>query len=901
MPCSLLCDMIYFKMPLLRFAFLFFSSLILSLSSVKATHIKAGDIYAQRTSSTALTYRFTLVLYTDATVSADQPDATLDFGDLSNSGPINRSVSQYIGSDVNKNIYYFDHTYRGIGFYKVGFRGENRNAGVLNMSNSVFTAFYVELGLSIDPALGLNTSPILSVPPIDLGTVGEIYTHNPGAYDSDGDSLSYKLVNCQSAKGVYVLNYKTPGDPVFGGNATTTGGPAFFNLNAITGDLVWNAPSSYGTDPRYYNIAIMVEEWRLGVRIGYVIRDMQIIIRETINRPPVLDLPDDTCVVAGANLIETIRASDPDGNSLFLEAYSALFTLSVSPAAPFVVSNNNTVSPVGTLQWQTNCAHIREQPYQVVYKVTDSSPNPPSLSDLRTRLIYVKAPKPQNLIPTPLSSSIQLNWDAYPCPQATKIKIYRKECGVANLNPGPCDDGIPASSGYVYIGEVNGNVTTFIDDNKGAGLSKGVVYCYAIIATYPLPGNGISFPSNEVCTQLKLDVPIVGSVSVLNNSLTTGQIEIRWFKPVESLMPLPFEYEVWRASSDDPSSFALVTTLTAPPTPVDTFFTDTGLNTEQKQYFYKVRLVGSGSNGFSPHQSTIIFNAAPKNNAAVLSWNVTTVSFLDTVEVYRSINGSAYTLLTILKNRKKIDSYTDNTVQNCDTVCYYILVKGNCCDPRLRGILYSLSPKRCTIPLDDRAPKAPSLLVNSCSSQPGLSSNILTWNSVTDKKCNTLKGYKIYYALHAGEELNYLTFVTDTSFTHGPVDSSLAGCYEVTAVNYNNVEGARSARVCVDNCVYYKLPNLITRNKDGLNDVFKAYPIPLGVKTVRLSIYNKWGAQVFGNEGASTLSWDTRDASGKEVTEGVYYYEVEINYFRRLNPDDERGFLKGWIHILGTE
>lgn len=872
--------------------------LLISFSGVHGTHIKAGEIKAERTSTTALTYRFTLSLYTNDAAGIDQSLATMNFGDGS-SAQVSRQTLLFLGNGTSQNLFVFFHTYKAVGFYKVGFREENRNAGILNMSNSVNTAFYVELGFLIDPFLGLNSSPVLSVPPIDEGAVGKIYTHNPGAYDPDGDSLSFKFVTPKSSAGSNVLDYRLPGNPFFGGTSTG-GGPAFLTLDAVTGDIVWNAPSAYGLTPRYYNIAIMIEEWRLGVRIGYVIRDMQIEIKQSVNNPPVLQLPRDTCVVAGTFLQQTISASDLDGNSLYLQAFSGTFSLSVSPAT-FNVVGNITPSPFGSFEWQTTCAHVREQPYSVVYRVQDTFSVAPHLSDVRSRLIYVKAPKPQNLQSTPSTSSIQLTWDPYFCPQAATMRIYRKECGAENFNPGPCEDGIPANSGYELVAEVPMSTTTYTDDNKGLGLSKGVIYCYTIIASFPLPGNGVSFPADETCAQLKLDVPLMASVSVLSTSLTTGQIALRWFTPLESLLPLPYEYEIWRSSSDAPTAYTLVNTLTAPPVPVDTFFTDTGLNTLEKQYFYKVRLVGGTDTEYSPEQSSILLKLRSNNASVRLSWNVIAASQLDTVEVYRSVNGAPYTLIATLKDKKEIDTYTDNTVQNCDTVCYYILMKASYCDPRLTGVMYSLSPTVCTIPLDDRAPKAPTLIINSCSTQPNLENNVLLWNSVADPQCNTIKGYKIYFAPHTGEELSYLNFTGATTFLHNNNDGSLAGCYEVAAVNYRDVEGARSNRVCIDNCVYYKLPNLITRNNDGLNDVFKAFPVPEGVKSVDLKVYNRWGGQVFGYEGEPTIEWDCTDASGKAVSEGVYYFEANVTYFRRLNPDDEHQIIKGWIHILGSK
>ena len=70
--------------------------------------------------------------------------------------------------------------------------------------------FYIQSCLTISPFTGDNTSPILLNPPIDLACVGEIFEHNPGAWDEDGDSLSYELVTCLGLDGLPIDGYNLP-------------------------------------------------------------------------------------------------------------------------------------------------------------------------------------------------------------------------------------------------------------------------------------------------------------------------------------------------------------------------------------------------------------------------------------------------------------------------------------------------------------------------------------------------------------------------------------------------------------------------------------------------------------------------------------------------------------------
>ena len=92
---------------------------------------------------------------------------------------------------IRVSTYVITHKFPGPGEYTITFREFNRNADILNMSNSVNTPFYVETTIVIDPLLACNSSPVLLVPPVDKGCTGKRYVHNPGAYDPDGDSLAY--------------------------------------------------------------------------------------------------------------------------------------------------------------------------------------------------------------------------------------------------------------------------------------------------------------------------------------------------------------------------------------------------------------------------------------------------------------------------------------------------------------------------------------------------------------------------------------------------------------------------------------------------------------------------------------------------------------------------------------
>ena len=264
-------------------------------SSLFATHNRAGEILYKRIAPfvsgtgaatvAVYTYSFTLIKYTDFGVSVayDCTD-TLNFGDGSksvvsringtNSGccPNGITCGQLIVNTanykVNKSMYSAVHQYSAPGTYYVFCLNRNRNAGVINISNSVNQAFYVESALIIYPNAEPNSSPELTYPPIDKAYTGLCFYHNPNAIDADGDSLIYQLAPCQSAFNQQVTGYSYP---TFSN---------YFFINGYTGLLNWCTPIQSGE----YNVALKVFEWRKASAnapaklMGYVLRDMQIMV-----------------------------------------------------------------------------------------------------------------------------------------------------------------------------------------------------------------------------------------------------------------------------------------------------------------------------------------------------------------------------------------------------------------------------------------------------------------------------------------------------------------------------------------------------------------------------------------------------------------------------------------------
>ena len=731
-----------------------------------ASHLRAGDIQAKVDTTANPNPRrifFKMILYTDVT-GVPQPTATIFFGDGTSScldaipripgGP--RAIPG--NSDTYLNIYTFEHTFPSSGGFTVSFIGENRNPGVLNMSNSVDQSFYISTYVFIDPALGLNHSPVLTAPAIDKAGVNQVYLHNPAAYDADGDSLVFSLLPsqkvtasvssivgppCAGATGnnqftaQTVPNFRYPNDPAITGSTPpqvvyngvpvgVPGAPAIFVQNSATGQITWNAPVAVG----YYNVAMQVEEYRrlpLGARlIGRVIRDLQIIVSATSNLRPIITIPADLCVIAGQPVTGTVTAVD--GGIGSVQSPISLFAYSgIIPPATF--GQNLTGPPLarGTFNWQTECSNVARLPYLVVFKAQDNpgpiTPGNPPLIDEKTWRITVVGPAPQNLRATSVvgsgtnPNSVVLNWNTYQCANASRIYIYRK-INTSTFVPGPCDTGIPASAGYTRIASVAANITTFTDSNTDAsgtvrGLDRGQTYCYRIYAEFPLPAGGASIASQEACASFPGSAARLIKVDVETTGTTTGQMQVCWTRPrgvAGSILDGTPSYVLSRGEGLTPTAFTPIATLTSL---ADTCYTDTAINTQDLQYTYKLEFVRTFPPGdnrapireASPTASSVRISAIPANIAATavtVSWtyNVPWDNALRPAVVFRRIGGTGvFTRIGTAATSNTGGTYADNdpALRKGQTYCYYVQTDGQYVGVSYLSSLLNRSQQRCLV------------------------------------------------------------------------------------------------------------------------------------------------------------------------------------------------------------
>lgn len=684
---------------------------------VQATHIRAGEITAERINKQTLTFRFTFIGYRDSGSNIQFGSGKFNFGD-GNSIEADFQIDKFTVSDEVEMVRFsVTHTYDAANYYIVSYKEEFRNDGVVNMENSVNTAFYVESMISLDPFLGVNDSPVLSIPPIDHAAVGKVFTHNLGAYDPDGDSLSYELVTPRQGKLEEVLNYKLPNDPMFydhysRGNSSGTG-PPVISIDPISGVLTWDAPGELliQGDFSEYSLAVKVVEWRYSDnhskwnQVGYVIRDMQIIVDDTDNDAPLIQLPESACVVAEEKLEAQVRAEDPNGDDIGFESYGELEEFTYYDDWKYFESPAEISFKV-----QTHWDQVRQRPYKLHFKATDDPQSGFGLVDFASMEISVVGKPPTGLKAEITEDQlVQLQWDAYQSSLSDSLQIWRR---VDTFNISKCVVGVPVNAGYRLIKKLPVDGTAFLDDGGSDGFAPGASYSYRVVANYP-EGKVSSIASEQAQVVFVADAPIITNVDVEVTDLENGEIGIRWVSPIiPDDTNVSYAFTLYRALNGEETFEVVATNI------IETTYTDRGLNTLENvyQYYLLALNVSDLSETSSAKASALNLNVTQEiknsSNSLILSW-FADVPWSNVVQssryhyVYRNhvnANSSDFVLIDSVDVTNDGFYYVDNGrfngvgLNSESEYCYYISSTGSYGNSMLPTKLINHSQISCASP-----------------------------------------------------------------------------------------------------------------------------------------------------------------------------------------------------------
>ncbi len=955
------------KLPVLRIFWLLLVALLLQVNPALATHNLAGQIAAQRDASgNSNSYVITLTTYTDpAPANVDRCKADIEVWTtgpnpilISTLRDIPRANGVFMvnASDcslsplpqngvvvkgtVKRNIYTVSYVFPGPGAYQLRYFDIARHESVVNISNPGDQAFYVETEVYILPPLvGYNNTPILLNEPLYDACAGKLWTDNPGAYDPDGDSLAYSLRPSYQYSSdpnapvppMPATGYRFPDDPQFGANSS-------FTIDPFTGQITWNVPMQLGI----YNIAIVVEEWRDGVLLGYVVRDMAIWVNDCKNNPPVIKTINDTCITAGDILEFQIKAWDPD---LIDSLYVLLNNGASGNNGPFAANppasvrweikdpiqgtipwsgvpvrtyngNNSNIRPdtvIGYFRWITDCNLIRRQVYQADFFAHDNRnystiPRNATLAASKSVQIRVIPPAPKNLQITKSSRQVLLQWTSPTCRDyVIGYNVYRKIGGGFNQDTVCCQES-PLGMGFQLLKYVPGASNTSLADslNDITGIF-GREICYVVTAIYSEPNPLVqtlieSCATKEECVEIVNDPIYLTNDSVGVTDPANGEIRVIWSQPdMDEFFPSPFTYHLYRANNNGYPAIQIATLGYN-----DTIYDDGALNTVLRGYNYRVEVFDALGLFVNTSENTnigssIYLTATGGNNNIRLSWSEFVPWQNTSYEVYRSEAGGPFVLIsTVPGTGANVHTEADNNLDPAVEYCYFIRSYGSHSVAGVKQLLINDSQVACAFARDEEAPCPPTLDIKGGCEASNYEITIFPNGLPCSSDGDSLTLY--FSTSEAGPfipylKLDYTKILRDTTLIidRGP-NLELAGCWAVSLSDSLGNESLISLPYCTDFCPFLEIANVFSPNADGINDVFK----PVRYRDVilrQIQIFDRWGRLMYTGVANIGALWDgNTDLVGGPAPEGVYYYV--LNYDELGISGNVPRRLRGWITLV---
>ena len=244
-----------------------------------------------------------------------------------------------------------------------------RNNAITNLLNPGGDDIYVETLINnTQPFTDNNTSAVFTNPPVSYICDGQLYCYNNGAFDADGDSLAYNLITPMTGAATTVV-YNAPFSNFNPFDGVTSFDP-------LTGNLCVTPTAGV---QQVTVLAIEVLEYRNGVLIGSIIRDIQVQVLACpgnnvpqltgYDQQPINSMNTDTSICPGEFFNVNINAYDLDTNNLEMSWNSGISNSNSS----MTFINNNTDSAYANFQWTPSVSDTSNVPYCFTITVADDA------------------------------------------------------------------------------------------------------------------------------------------------------------------------------------------------------------------------------------------------------------------------------------------------------------------------------------------------------------------------------------------------------------------------------------------------------------------------------------------------------------------------------------------------
>ena len=337
----------------------------------EGTHLMGGDIVVQQLNG--LTYTVHLTAYRDTMGIPMQTAATFTFKD--SLGVTILTTSANYDTVISGNtlpmypygveVYFFIDTVTlpYAGAFTVGWSNCCRNGAILNLSNPLSESMFLQTDFTAMDTVN-NSTPFFLVPAAIFLPVNTPWQYNPLPFDPDGDSLYWSISFPLNTWNTSCAGFTTPP----GSSANP------ISINPITGTITWTA-NTLGN----FVFTVLVDEYRDGLKIGSIRRDMQFIVVAPNGQGPQwnVTLPTDSLGNLHVQLIQfssyqlSVMGYNPSGAPLYMEAFGEPFFTQPNPALFNTVGHGINDTVTGQILWAPTAGQVRPQPYIVVIRISD--------------------------------------------------------------------------------------------------------------------------------------------------------------------------------------------------------------------------------------------------------------------------------------------------------------------------------------------------------------------------------------------------------------------------------------------------------------------------------------------------------------------------------------------------
>ncbi len=334
-------------------------------TSIFASHLMGGQITVSQIGTNS--YVATLTLYRDSTGISAPTMGAIVIKNLTTGVNTTRNLPNISGipfsTGVEEYVYQDTLSFSAFGAYNISYSLCCRNDAILNIVNSASQSFYINTILEID-SIVVNSTPVFLNPPVTVAQKNMLYQYNPLPFDSDGDSLAWSMVTPLGSAGVtlgYSAPYANPGDDMV--------------INQNTGEITWT-PNTLGN----FVASFLIEEFRAGVKIGEIRRDMQIIVLGQSANPNQSSVNKSVFTYStagqyfinapiGQQTVVTVSVTDQDNDLLKLSMNGEPFILTNNPSTYTAINGNGSANI--SFIWTPNQSHLRIAPYVVALRTKE--------------------------------------------------------------------------------------------------------------------------------------------------------------------------------------------------------------------------------------------------------------------------------------------------------------------------------------------------------------------------------------------------------------------------------------------------------------------------------------------------------------------------------------------------